>query len=167
MKIRLATIDDVSTVWALTRDMAEYEQALDSYTVTEEFFRNVLSNKTSPVEWYLIEENGDVIGMGQIFTKLNTYAGRYAFNLEDFIIKEKFRGKGYGKKFLEFLAKLAHDRGHARIDWAVMTSNDAAMAFYKKFGAVDLHQTNFRMTEALIKILAISSQHTNKPEQKP
>ena len=45
------------------------------------------------------------------------------------------RGRGYGRAILTQLAALAHERGCARMEWAVLDWNRSARDFYESLGA--------------------------------
>jgi GNAT superfamily N-acetyltransferase len=56
--------------------------------------------------------------------------------LEDLIVTEKMRGKGFGiSLYREFLIE-AKRRGVNRVEWSVLDWNKSAIEFYKKTGAI-------------------------------
>lgn len=86
-----------------------------------------------------ISEDSRLIGMGWIFPR--TTALRKQAVIEDMIVDEAHRGKGYGRKILAQLIEWARDQG---IDTIELTSNPkriAANELYKKAG-FQLHPTN-------------------------
>ena len=54
--------------------------------------------------------------------------------LSKFYIKSGFRGLGYGRKAVEFMIKVAADKGLAKISLSVNKNNLGSIAAYKKFG---------------------------------
>jgi ribosomal protein S18 acetylase RimI-like enzyme len=66
------------------------------------------------------------------------------------------RGRGIGKALLCELARIAMERGCARMEWAVLDWNTPAIEFYRSLGAVPMHEwTIFRLTGPAIARLAI------------
>jgi GNAT superfamily N-acetyltransferase len=55
--------------------------------------------------------------------------------LEDLFVLPDYRGKGFGKAMLIFLAKLAIKRDCGRFEWSVLDWNTPAIEFYKSIGA--------------------------------
>jgi RimJ/RimL family protein N-acetyltransferase len=59
---------------------------------------------------------------------------------------EKERNKGYGKKLLKELAKIAVENNCARFEWSCLEWNEPSINFYEKMGANPLHGwITFRM----------------------
>ena len=58
------------------------------------------------------------------------------------------RRKGYGKKLLIELAKIAKNRNCGRLEWSVLDWNTPAIDFYKSLSAKPMDEwTVFRLTE--------------------
>jgi GNAT superfamily N-acetyltransferase len=93
-------------------------------------------------------------GFAVYFHNFSTFAGRAGIYLEDLFVEPQFRGKGVGKSLLAYLAKVAEERGCARIDWAVLNWNESAKAFYRKLGAEPMEDwTIYRLSGAGLKSL--------------
>ena len=52
-----------------------------------------------------------------------------------FGIAPEFRGRGYGKALMIYVARLAKERDCGRFEWSVLDWNAPAIAFYKGLGA--------------------------------
>ena len=50
-------------------------------------------------------------------------------------MKPDFRGQGFGKTMLAYLAKLAKERNCGRLEWWCLDWNSSALKFYKTLGA--------------------------------
>jgi GNAT superfamily N-acetyltransferase len=55
-------------------------------------------------------------------------------------VRSEHRGAGLGRALLVALARLAHDRGCGRFEWAVLDWNAPAIGFYEKMGATVLRE---------------------------
>jgi GNAT superfamily N-acetyltransferase len=83
----------------------------------------------------LAYEGDTVVGFALYFFNYSTFVGRKGLYLEDLFIRPVFRGKGYGKKLLLYLAQLAHEQGCGRMEWSVLNWNTSAIQFYESLGA--------------------------------
>ena len=71
--------------------------------------------------------------------------------MEDLFVKEKYRGKGYGKKLLLSLVKIAQERNCGRVEWSVLNWNKPAIDFYESLGATPMNEwTVYRLNQEAI-----------------
>ncbi|MHC1547162.1 GNAT family N-acetyltransferase [Phyllobacterium sp. K27] len=56
--------------------------------------------------------------------------------LKELFVSRQYRGSGVGKSLMQGLARLALERGHARIDWTADRDNPRLRAFYEGLGGV-------------------------------
>lgn len=56
--------------------------------------------------------------------------------LKELFVSKQHRGSGVGKSLIQGLAKLALERGHARIDWTADRDDPRLRAFYEGLGGV-------------------------------
>ncbi len=153
--IRPATVDDVPTVLQLIRELAEYERAPDEVHATEPQLREVLFGKEPAAQVLLALENNEAVGFAVYLFNFSTWLAKPGLYLEDLFVKPETRGKGYGRRLLQRLAQIAHDRGCGRMEWSVLDWNEPAIGFYKKLGAKPMDEwTIFRLTQDGIADLA-------------
>lgn len=156
-RIRDATTADVPVILELIRDLATYERAPDEVTATEEQLREVFFGKKPAAEVRLAFENDVAIGFAVFFHNFSTWLGKPGLYLEDLFVRPEHRGKGYGRKLLVDLARIARERGCGRMEWAVLDWNEPAIGFYRKLGAKPMSEwTVFRLTPEEIATLADS-----------
>jgi GNAT superfamily N-acetyltransferase len=130
---RFAEPDDSALILEFVRSLAEYEKLLDSVEATAEGYRkNIFDEKSAEV--VIAEYDGVPAGFVLFFRNFSTFAGKPGLYLEDLFVKPAYRGRGLGKLFLAFLARLAADRGYARFEWACLDWNEPAIEFYKSQG---------------------------------
>lgn len=77
----------------------------------------------------LMAVNGEVIGM-----VMNTVWTPKQVSLWNFIIREKFRGKGYGRQFMDHILTYHKKRGCEVMNLNVHSTNPKARAMYEEFG---------------------------------
>ncbi len=78
-------------------------------------------------------ERARAVGFALFFPNYSTWEGRPGLYVEDIFVVEEARGSGAGRAILEALARVAQDRGAARIDLAVLDWNPAR-GFYERLG---------------------------------
>lgn len=134
MEFRIATKEDAALVLSFIRELAEYEKMLDDVVATEQTVREWVFDKGSAEVVFLLEE-GKEVGFALYFHNFSTFVGRSGLYLEDLYVKPAYRGKGYGKALLQYLAKLAVERGCGRFEWCCLDWNAPSIAFYRSLGA--------------------------------
>ena len=69
-------------------------------------------------------------------------------------MRPAFRGRGFGRRLLAHLARLARRRGGGRVEWSVLDWNAPAIAAYRRAGAAPLDDwTTYRLSgEALARL---------------
>ncbi len=152
--IRPATVTDVPIVLALIRELAEYEKLLHEVVATEALVRAALFGPKPVAECALACVNGGPVGFALYFHNYSTFMGRAGLYLEDLFVRPEHRGQGIGEALLRYLARIAVERGCARMEWAVLNWNKRAIEFYERMGAVGiLDWTVFRVSdEALVRL---------------
>jgi len=153
-RIRPATVDDVAVILDLVRGLADYERLSHLVSATEEGVRDALFGEHPGAEVVLASEGETAVGFAVYFHNFSTFLGRKGLWLEDLFVKPEYRRRGYGKALLLHLARIAHQRGCGRFEWAALDWNTPAWEFYRALGAVPLEDwTMFRVTgEALAKL---------------
>ena len=120
-------------VLELVRELALYEKAPQEVTVTLEeliedgFVRNLFT-------CIVAEVAQEIVGMAFYYPRYSTWKGR-TIHLEDFIVKEAFRGCGIGQLLFDAVVEEARKFGAKRLEWLVLDWNEPALRFYKKLGA--------------------------------
>ena len=146
---------DVPVILALIRDLAEYEKLSDQVTATEADIARSLFGDPPRAEAVIARLDGDAIGFALFFHNYSTFVGRPGLYLEDLYVRPAFRGRGFGRRLLVHLARIAVDRGCGRFEWSVLDWNAPAIAAYRRAGAVPLDDwTVYRLTGDALERLA-------------
>ena len=134
-EIRPATPDDCALVMHFIRRLADYEKLLSEVVGTEDDVRRELFRDNAIVRAAIAYEDEAPVGFALYFFNFSTFLTRRGLYLEDLYIEPEYRGKGYGKALIQYLAREAAKNGCGRFEWVVLEWNKPAIGFYKKIGA--------------------------------
>ena len=155
LTIRSARSEDVATILAFIRGLAEYEKLLHEVTADEDRLRATLFGARPAAEVLIAESSGRPIGFALFFTSYSTFLAKPGLYLEDLFVLPEARGDGVGGALMTALAKLCIDRDYGRFEWSVLDWNEPAIAFYRRLGAIPLDAwTVQRLTGAALAALA-------------
>ena len=133
--IRPARPADLPLIAALIRELAEYEKLSDEVRFDEAVLGDQLFGPRPYAEVLIGEVDDEAVGFALFFHNFSTFEGRPGIYLEDLFVRPAARGKGLGKALLVALARLALERGCARLEWWVLDWNEPSIGFYKRLGA--------------------------------
>ncbi len=133
--IHSATPDDAALLLELVKELATYERLAHEVVATPDEIRESLFGKNRRAEALLLREGDKAVAFAIFFHNFSTFVGRAGIYLEDIYVKPEYRGKGYGKRLFQEVAKIAVERNCGRYEWAVLDWNQPAIDFYKSFGA--------------------------------
>ncbi|WP_276498581.1 GNAT family N-acetyltransferase [Pontibacter litorisediminis] len=151
IQIRKGTIDDLPQVYALIKELAEYEKAPNEVTNTLLEMERDGFGENAIYKFFVAEGEEGVVGLALYYTAYSTWKGRMLF-LEDLVVTEKLRRTGIGKKLFNAVAQEARDTGAKRFKWQVLEWNEPAIAFYRKIGAaLDAEWINCSLNEEQIR----------------
>lgn len=130
--IREGTENDIPSALKLVKELALYEKAPDEVEVSEEQMKIWGFGNMPLFRFFVAEEQGEVLGMALYYYKYSTWKGKCIF-LEDIIVTEKHRNKNIGSRLFERVLQLAKEEQVKRLEWQVLSWNEPAIAFYKKY----------------------------------
>lgn len=154
LQFRFAQESDVSTILYFIRELAAYEKMSDEVVATEELLREWIFEKKKGEVIFTVED-GREIGFALFFHNFSTFLGRAGIYLEDLYVLPECRGKGYGKRILKELARIALERGCGRLEWWCLDWNRPSIDFYLSLGAEPMKDwTVYRIAGDTLKTLA-------------
>jgi GNAT superfamily N-acetyltransferase len=136
--LRRAEPADIDAIVALIGELAEFEQLAHLVEVTPEKLAPHLFGERPVAECVVGEIGGEVVAFALFFSNFSTFLARPGLYLEDLYVRPAYRGSGLGKAMIEYLGRLAAERGCGRFEWSVLDWNANAIAFYEKLGATVL-----------------------------
>jgi GNAT superfamily N-acetyltransferase len=131
---------DIPDILRFIRLLAQYEKLEHQMSVTEESLRDTLFGCRRYAEVVFAVVEGRKVGFALFFHNYSTFLGKPGIYLEDLFVLPDERGKGYGKKLLTHLARMALDRGCGRLEWSVLNWNQPAIELYLSLKAEPLKE---------------------------
>lgn len=154
LRFRFAQESDVSTILYFIKELAAYEKMSDEVVATEELLREWIFEKKKAEVIFAVED-GREVGFALFFHNFSTFLGRAGLYLEDLYVLPECRGKGYGKRILKELARIAVERGCGRLEWWCLDWNRPSIDFYLSLGAEPMKDwTVYRIAGDTLKALA-------------
>lgn len=130
-QVRKGTEQDLPKVLALIKELAAFERAPNEVEVTIEEMKGWGFGPQKLFDFFVLETENEIVGLALYYYKYSTWKGKCLF-LEDIIVTEKERHKGYGTLLFKAVIQVAKAEGVRRMEWQVLDWNEAAIAFYKK-----------------------------------
>lgn len=154
LTFRFAKKEDTSLILEFIKALAKYEKLEHEVVANEQLLQEWIFEKNK-AEVIFVMENNQEIGFALFFHNFSTFLSRAGLYLEDLYIKPEYRHRGYGKKTLQYLAKLAVERGCGRLEWWCLDWNKNSIDFYLSLGAKAMDEwTTYRISGDTLKNLA-------------
>ncbi len=136
---RLATPDDVPALAALFVEMLRYydDPPSDEAEAAAALRRHVFA-PASGIELLVAESAGRLVGFATLSPLFPIDGVGSALYMKELFVSGAVRSSGVGRRLLVGVARLARDRGHARVNWSAAADNPRAIRFYEGIGAVHL-----------------------------
>ncbi|MDG0815169.1 GNAT family N-acetyltransferase [Bdellovibrio svalbardensis] len=155
IQITWATENDIPTILHFIKELAKYEKLEHEAIATAESMKKNLFGDRKFAEVIFLEESSKKVGFALFFHSFSTFLGAPGLYLEDLFVLPEYRGKGYGKKLLSTLAKIAVERECGRLEWSVLDWNQPAIDLYLSMGSKPMDEwTVHRVTGEALKNLA-------------
>jgi GNAT superfamily N-acetyltransferase len=138
--LRPASQSDVDTVYELIVALAEYEHLRHLVTGTRELLEMALFGPRANAEAVIAEVDSTPVGFALFFHTFSTFLCRPGLWLEDLFVVPEHRRAGIGRLLLSHVAKVAVERGCARMEWSALNWNEPALQFYAALGAETLSE---------------------------
>ena len=125
--------NDFDDRWIVS--VIEYNRIEDEHIPT---FKKIVGNIAGEKIVVRREEGNEIAGCGYGAIG-NDYVGVF-----DIVVKESFRGKGYGREIVETILSEAYQRGVKKSYLQVMINNPAALHLYAKLGYREIYRYWYR-----------------------
>ena len=133
INVRPGTPDDLPRVHELVVELAIFEKEPNAVeTTVESMFADAFGE--SPVFSFLVAENiqGGIVGTSIFYWHYSTWKGKRLY-LEDLVVTEKARGRGFGKALFHKTMEYGIEHGCTGMMWQVLDWNEPAIEFYRSY----------------------------------
>ncbi len=130
MNIRKATQKDITFIYKLIIELADFEKGLHQVTNTEAQLLQDFNDKL--FDCVVAEDNKKIVGMSLYYFRYSTWKGKRLY-LEDLIVTETYKNQGIGKALLDQTIQIAKETNCSGMIWQVLDWNTTAIDFYKKY----------------------------------
>jgi GNAT superfamily N-acetyltransferase len=130
--IRMDTLKDMEAVHQLVNELAIYEKEPEAFVAPLSAYQEDFKNGIFEVQ--VAEMEGKIVGMIFYYMAYSTWKGKMLY-LEDFVVAQKWRGKGVGQMLFDRFLQTAHEKNCVMVKWQVLDWNEPAINFYEKNGA--------------------------------
>lgn len=153
--IREAKELDCPLILNFIKELATYEKLLHEVVADLPTLKKHLFGDNPLAKVIIAEYKDEPVGFALYFHNFSTFLGKPGIYLEDLFVRPAYRGKGFGKQLLSYLAKKAIQLDCGRLEWWVLNWNKPAINFYKSLGAEPMDEwTVNRVTGEALKKLA-------------
>jgi GNAT superfamily N-acetyltransferase len=153
--LREARAGDEQGILDCITALAVYEREPDAVHNSVEALTATLFGPEPRAFAHVVERDEQIVGIAVWFTTYSTWTGRHGIWLEDLLVLESERGRGYGKALMQTLAAVCVERGYSRFEWTVLDWNAPAIGFYRSLGVAPLDEwTTQRVTGEALATLA-------------
>jgi diamine N-acetyltransferase len=135
VSIRPARRGEAGLVFALVRELADYERLLGSVDATAAMIDAALFAPNPRVFCDIAEWDSEPAGLALWFPNFSSFRGRHGLYLEDLYVRPAYRRRGIGRSLFRHLAQRCLAEGWARFEWSVLDWNEPSIAFYRSLGA--------------------------------
>lgn len=131
--IRQAEIEDLADIHNLVYELAVYEKEENALTASLKDYQRDFADGI--FEAIVLEEENEIRGMCLYYMTYSTWKGKMLY-LEDFVVREKYRGHGYGQMLYDRFIEIAKEKKCRMVKWQVLDWNEPAIKFYKRNNAI-------------------------------
>lgn len=134
VNLREAKREDCPRLLELVHELALFEKAPEEVEVSLAEFEDAGFGAKPVWKAFVVEVDNFIVGFALYYVRYSTWKGRRVY-LEDLIVTESMRGKGFGKLLFDRIVKETRDLGFSGMVWQVLDWNQPAIDFYKKYEA--------------------------------
>lgn len=151
--LRFGTPDDAELVVSYMKKLGSYQKMADKITAEASEVRKILREKRAEVLFG--DFDGKIAVFLYFYSNSSAFIGQRGLFIDGFYIENDLRSKGLGKLTMQYLSKLAVERGCQRLEWACLDWNTPTIAFYEKLGAYKVENMSiYRFSPEVLKDVA-------------
>ncbi|MEJ5146882.1 GNAT family N-acetyltransferase [Sphingobacterium sp. MYb388] len=136
IKIRKAVAADSEKLWLLMKELAVFENYIESFAITPDIVLESGFKKSPPDFYAIVAVDGDLlVGMLVYYFLPYTAQNRPSIYLKELFVDTNYRGQKIGEQLMNVLRIEAEHNNCAQIKWTVAPWNESGKKFYERLGA--------------------------------
>ncbi|RUR72787.1 GNAT family N-acetyltransferase [Chlorogloeopsis fritschii PCC 9212] len=136
INFKFADSSDTETLIQFIQEFYEYEGLKYDETIIRAALAGILKDGSLGRVWLIQQDNQAVGYIVLTFGYSLEYRGRDAM-IDEFYIRETYRGQGVGKKTIQFIENVCQDLGIQAVHLEVERENQKAQNLYRQAGFTD------------------------------
>lgn len=134
-KFRSAVPDDADLILEFMALLAVYSRKAHLMGITAGQIRKWVFEDRHVEVIFVLDDDGREAGFALFFRTFWAIEGKQGIYIENLLVREEYRGQGYGRALLDRLARICAERGLKCMEWDCLAWNEAGLGFYEKWGA--------------------------------
>lgn len=136
---REAVPSDVPLIMEFMRLLAAHSKKEQYMRATEEKVRKWVFEDRSVEVIFVLDGRDREAGFALYFFTCWPIEGKSGIYLENLLVREEYRGQGYGRALLDYIARTCAARGMECMEWDCLAWDEEALGFYAGWGAKQDH----------------------------
>jgi len=146
--IRKTEVQDIPSILVLIQEFVAHENLSAFLEISEKGLFEAMFGKDSFVSGLIAFDSETPVAYALFYPTFSSFRGQKSVYLEDIFITKEYRNHGIGNNLLREIAIAGKKMGAVRMDFQVLKSNESAIAFYKKHGAlIDEEERHFKFVD--------------------
>lgn len=121
--IRKANPTDLPQIYILLRGKAEFDDAVEALTASEDELRAALFCDSPKCEFVVADNDGVLVGFAAYYPVFSTYKARPGLWMDDLFVGSQYRNRGIGRHLLKFIAAEAARCDCCKLEWSLHKAN--------------------------------------------
>jgi ribosomal protein S18 acetylase RimI-like enzyme len=143
--IEPATLDDLPQLTELLFDLFTLEGDFKPDRTKHMRGLRLILEQPSRGRIFVIRQEGRILAMINLLFTISTAEGGFVLLLEDVIVHQDHRHRGFGDRLLEYCIQFAREKNFLRITLLTDRTNEEAQKFFKGHGFIDSKMIPLRM----------------------
>jgi GNAT superfamily N-acetyltransferase len=143
--IEPATLDDLPQLTELLFDLFTLEGDFKPDRSKHMRGLRLILEQPSRGRIFVIKQDGRILAMINLLFTISTAEGGFVLMMEDVVVHQEHRHRGFGDKLLEYCIGFAREKNFLRITLLTDRVNEAAQKFFRAHGFTDSHMIPLRL----------------------
>ncbi len=132
--IEPATFEDLDEMSVLLGELFKEESDFRPDKAKQLHGLRLIFEEPSRGRVFVLRQDRTIVGMINLLFTISTAEGGFVITLEDLVVHDRYRGKGYGSLLLKYAIDFAKQKNFLRITLLTDRPEVASQALFKRYG---------------------------------